>query len=153
MSEGRYELGMNELVYRPALNWSESGAQGDERMLKVSAFTSLRQHVAKYLDRRLRQPAEFRCRSGATLQNTPALYSLMNCTDMSLGTWYPMGGMGRSRRCSRSWHGGGRGPAHGQPPWTHLGRGRPAGSVRRTELRLTWWLPPTITICARTGWP
>ena len=24
---------------------------------------------------------------------TPALYSLMNYADISLGTWYPMGGM------------------------------------------------------------
>ncbi|HEY5826199.1 MAG TPA: phytoene desaturase family protein, partial [Cyclobacteriaceae bacterium] len=30
---------------------------------------------------------------GATPENTPALYSLMNYADMSLGTWYPMGGM------------------------------------------------------------
>ena len=94
----KYELGMNELVYRPALNWSEfmlpkvmSG------MLKVSVFTSLRKHVAKYFkDQRLRQLMEFPVLFlGATPQNTPALYSLMNYADMSLGTWYPMGGMGR----------------------------------------------------------
>jgi phytoene desaturase len=30
---------------------------------------------------------------GALPQNTPALYSLMNYADMSLGTWYPRGGM------------------------------------------------------------
>jgi phytoene desaturase len=30
---------------------------------------------------------------GATPEKTPALYSLMNYADMSLGTWYPMGGM------------------------------------------------------------
>ena len=30
---------------------------------------------------------------GATPSNTPALYSLMNHADMSLGTWYPEGGM------------------------------------------------------------
>src|SRR5690606_30573000 len=30
---------------------------------------------------------------GATPQNTPALYSLMNYADLSLGTWYPQGGM------------------------------------------------------------
>jgi phytoene desaturase len=32
---------------------------------------------------------------GALPQNTPALYSLMNYADMSLGTWYPMGGMNK----------------------------------------------------------
>jgi phytoene desaturase len=30
---------------------------------------------------------------GATPEETPALYSLMNYADISLGTWYPMGGM------------------------------------------------------------
>jgi phytoene desaturase len=30
---------------------------------------------------------------GAVPENTPALYSLMNYADMSLGTWYPEGGM------------------------------------------------------------
>jgi phytoene desaturase len=30
---------------------------------------------------------------GATPENTPALYSLMNYADLVLGTWYPMGGM------------------------------------------------------------
>ncbi|RME95748.1 MAG: phytoene desaturase, partial [Bacteroidetes bacterium] len=30
---------------------------------------------------------------GATPENTPALYSLMNYADLGLGTWYPMGGM------------------------------------------------------------
>jgi phytoene desaturase len=30
---------------------------------------------------------------GATPENTPALYSLMNYADLQLGTWYPLGGM------------------------------------------------------------
>ncbi|HCW06282.1 MAG TPA: phytoene desaturase, partial [Cytophagales bacterium] len=30
---------------------------------------------------------------GATPQNNPALYTLMNYADMALGTWYPKGGM------------------------------------------------------------
>lgn len=30
---------------------------------------------------------------GATPENTPAMYSLMNYAEMALGTWYPMGGM------------------------------------------------------------
>jgi phytoene desaturase len=32
---------------------------------------------------------------GATPENTPALYSLMNYADLKLGTWYPMGGMSK----------------------------------------------------------
>jgi phytoene desaturase len=30
---------------------------------------------------------------GATPENTPAMYSLMNYAEMEMGTWYPMGGM------------------------------------------------------------
>ncbi|MCB0795629.1 MAG: phytoene desaturase [Flavobacteriales bacterium] len=94
----KYELGMNELVRRPALSWTEfmlPRVLGG--MLKVSVFSSLRKHVAAHFkDPRLRQLMEFPVLFlGATPQNTPALYSLMNYADMSLGTWYPMGGMGR----------------------------------------------------------
>src|SRR5699024_7383752 len=32
---------------------------------------------------------------GATPQDTPALYSLMNYAGLKLGTWYPQGGFGK----------------------------------------------------------
>jgi len=94
----KYELGMGELVYRPSLSWSEymhPGLIGG--LLKTKVFRSLRKHVrAHFTDERLRLLMEFPVLFlGAAPQNTPALYSLMNYADMELGTWYPMGGMGK----------------------------------------------------------
>lgn len=100
LAEGRrkYELGMKDLVHRPALHWSEfMSPRVLSGMLRSSVFTSLRDHVRKYFkDDRLRQLMEFPVLFlGSTPERTPALYSLMNYADMALGTWYPMGGMGR----------------------------------------------------------
>ena len=94
----KYDLGMGELVYRPSLSWSEymhPGLIGG--LLKTKVFRSLRKHVqAHFNDPRLRLLMEFPVLFlGAAPQNTPALYSLMNYADMELGTWYPMGGMGK----------------------------------------------------------
>lgn len=93
----KYDLGMGELVYRPALSWAEfmhpaliSG------LLRTKVLTSLRKHVHQHFkSERLRLLMEFPVLFlGAAPQNTPSLYSLMNYADMELGTWYPMGGMG-----------------------------------------------------------
>jgi phytoene desaturase len=60
-------------------------------------FKSIRKHVKKHFKHnQLQQLLEFPILFlGALPQNTPALYSLMNYADIKLGTWYPMGGMGR----------------------------------------------------------
>ena len=94
----KYDLGMGELVYRPSLSWGEymhPGLIGG--LLKTNVFRSLRRHVQNHFkDERLRLLMEFPVLFlGAAPQNTPALYSLMNYADMELGTWYPMGGMGK----------------------------------------------------------
>jgi phytoene desaturase len=94
----KYDLGMGELVYRPSLSWSEYMHPGlIAGLLKTKVFRSLRKHVqAHFTDDRLRLLMEFPVLFlGAAPQNTPALYSLMNYADMELGTWYPMGGMGK----------------------------------------------------------
>lgn len=94
----KYELGMNDLVRTPALSWMEYAKwRVFSGMLTSSVFKSLRSHVKKHFtDERLRMLLEFPVLFlGAAPQNTPALYSLMNHADMALGTWYPMGGMGR----------------------------------------------------------
>jgi phytoene desaturase len=94
----KYDLGMGELVYRPSLSWSEYIHPGlIAGLLKTKVFRSLRKHVqAHFTDDRLRLLMEFPVLFlGAAPQNTPALYSLMNYADMELGTWYPMGGMGK----------------------------------------------------------
>ena len=61
----------------------------------MDVFTSIAKHVRKHFkDERLIQLMEFPILFlGATAENTPALYSLMNYADLSLGTWYPKRGM------------------------------------------------------------
>lgn len=93
----KYELGMNDLVYRPSLSWSEYLHPGVlSGMLRTHVFSSLRRHVRSvFRSERIRQVLEFPVLFlGAAPQHTPALYSLMNYADIALGTWYPMGGMG-----------------------------------------------------------
>lgn len=94
----KYELGMGELVYRPSLSWLEyARTEVVSGLWKTTVFSSLRDHVrAHFRNEQLRTLMEFPVLFlGASPQNTPALYSLMNYADMELGTWYPIGGMGR----------------------------------------------------------
>ncbi len=97
-AEVKYRLGMQDIVYKPSLSWSE---YVDLRimtgLLRTSVLSSLRSHVRKkFTSGRIRQVLEFPALFlGATPQNTPALYSLMNHADIDLGTWYPMGGMSK----------------------------------------------------------
>ncbi|MEO8068165.1 MAG: phytoene desaturase family protein [Flavobacteriales bacterium] len=100
LSEARlkYELGMNDLVRQPSLSWGEFARwRVLAGMIRSTVFRSLRSHVCKHFkDERLRMLLEFPVLFlGATPQDTPALYSLMNHADMALGTWYPMDGMGK----------------------------------------------------------
>lgn len=92
----KYEVGMTDLVFKPSLKVSEFA---DMRILKgliklhlLSSFTT---YIKKYFSHPkiislLEFPILF---LGAMPKDTPALYSLMNYADISLGTWYPMGGM------------------------------------------------------------
>ncbi len=95
-AEYKYEVGINDLVYKPSISLLEFA---DMRLLngliKMDVFTSIKKHVRNFvthpfLIELLEFPILF---LGALSKNTPALYSLMNYADMSLGTWYPMGGM------------------------------------------------------------
>ncbi|MEQ8415127.1 MAG: phytoene desaturase family protein [Imperialibacter sp.] len=95
-AEYKYEVGINDLVYKPSRSLFEFI---DPRLLKglvkMDVFQSMHSHVRKFftndkLIRLMEFPVLF---LGAIPENTPALYSLMNYADMSLGTWYPEGGM------------------------------------------------------------
>lgn len=92
----KYEVGINDLVYKPSRSLTEFI---DPRLLsgllKMDVFTSMSKHIRKFFkNEKLIQLLEFPVLFlGATPENTPALYSLMNYADMSLGTWYPKGGM------------------------------------------------------------
>lgn len=92
----KYEVGMHHLVTKPGLSAVEFV---DLRLLKgllrMDVFTSMKKHIRRFvhhpfLIELLEFPVLF---LGATPARTPALYSLMNYADLSLGTWYPMGGM------------------------------------------------------------
>ena len=92
----KYEVGMKDYVHRPSLSITEFL---DPRLLgesfRIQLWGSMRQHVAKFfqnpkLIKILEFPVLF---LGATPDNTPAMYSMMNHADLTLGTWYPMKGM------------------------------------------------------------
>lgn len=95
-AEYKYSKGMNEYVFRPSHSVIE---YMDLKLLiesfKIQMFTSVGSHIRQYFShpkiiKILEFPVLF---LGGTAQNTPALYSMMNYADLSLGTWYPKGGM------------------------------------------------------------
>jgi phytoene desaturase len=92
----KYQVGMQDLVYKPSLSLLEFA---DRRvlggLLNMHLLSSFSTYIRKYFKHPkilslLEFPVLF---LGAMPKETPALYSLMNYADMSLGTWYPMGGM------------------------------------------------------------
>ncbi|RMG16972.1 MAG: phytoene desaturase [Bacteroidetes bacterium] len=92
----KYEVGMRDYVFRPSLSLKEFI---DWRLIResfrIQLFASLSKHVRQYFSHpKLIQILEFPVLFlGATPAKTPAMYSMMNHADLSLGTWYPMGGM------------------------------------------------------------
>ncbi len=98
LAEGKYkyEVGINKLVYKPGLSVSELiDFELLKGVFKLHVFESVSTYVKKHFaDPRLIQLLEFPVLFlGAPADKTPALYTLMNYADVSLGTWYPMGGM------------------------------------------------------------
>ncbi|MBE0653344.1 MAG: phytoene desaturase [Bacteroidales bacterium] len=95
-AEFKYNIGINQLVYLPGNSYLEL-MRWDliKGMLKLDFFKSVSTYVRQeFKDPRLRQILEFPVIFlGATPQKTPALYTLMNYADLSLGTWYPVRGM------------------------------------------------------------
>ncbi len=95
-AEYKYKVGMEEFVWKPGLSLTEFA---DIRVLKsafrLQMFTSIASQVEKlFKNEKLREILKFPVLFlGATPENTPALYSLMNHADLIGGTWYPMGGM------------------------------------------------------------
>lgn len=92
----KYEVGIKDLVHKPSRSLLEFA---DFRILKglfqLDLLKDMRKHVAEVSTHpKLKAIMEFPVLFlGALPQNTPALYSLMNYADMSMGTWYPQGGM------------------------------------------------------------
>ncbi len=95
-AEYKYRVGINEFVFKPSHSIMEFA---DWRVIaslfRLQMFQSMSSHVRKlFKNEQLIQLLEFPVLFlGATPENTPAMYSLMNYADIALGTWYPMGGM------------------------------------------------------------
>ena len=91
----KYKIGMHSLVYKPSHSIFEFiNLKVLIGVLYLDVFSNFRSYVKKYFsDSRLTRLMEFPVLFlGATPQNTPALYSLMNYSAFSQGTYYPMGG-------------------------------------------------------------
>ncbi len=92
----KYEVGINKFVHLPGRSLLEFA---DWRILtgalRLDLLQSMSRHVRKFFSHeKLLKLVEFPVLFlGATPENTPALYSLMNYADLALGTWYPLGGM------------------------------------------------------------
>ncbi len=95
-AEYKYKVGMEEFVWKPSLSVLEfMDRRVISSLFKLQMFSSISKQIrSNFKDARLRQILEFPVLFlGEKPQNTPALYSLMNYADLSLGTWYPQGGM------------------------------------------------------------
>ncbi|MDB5029629.1 phytoene desaturase family protein [Mucilaginibacter sp.] len=92
----KYKIGMGEYVFRPSHSITEFvDLNLIKKSLSMQLLSSMSKHVRKYFKNpKLIQLLEFPVLFlGATPQDTPAMYSMMNYADLVLGTWYPMGGM------------------------------------------------------------
>jgi phytoene desaturase len=92
----KYDIALSKFIFKPGLSWLEFGEPGlIISALRLHIFQSISTYVRKFFrNERLIQLMEFPVLFlGAAPAATPALYSLMNYADMSLGTWYPKGGM------------------------------------------------------------
>jgi phytoene desaturase len=92
----KYQVGMNKFVWKPSRSITEfASLQLLYDLTRLDVLQSFASHARKFFTNpKLLQIIEFPVLFlGATPQNTPAMYSLMNYADMTLGTWYPMGGM------------------------------------------------------------
>jgi len=95
-AEYKYDVGINDLVYKPGRSLLEfADWRVVKGVFKLQLFRSFSKHVRKYFSHpRILSLIEFPVLFlGAKPKDTPALYSLMNYADMKLGTWYPKGGM------------------------------------------------------------
>ena len=92
----KYDVGMNKFVWKPSRSVTEFlSLKLLYDVTRLDIFQSFSTHARKFFKNlRLLEIIEFPILFlGATPENTPAMYSLMNYAEMALGTWYPMGGM------------------------------------------------------------
>ncbi len=95
-AEYKYTVGMEEFVWKPGHSIREfADIRVVNSLFKLQMLSSIASQIDKlFKNEKLRNILKFPVLFlGATPENTPALYSLMNYADLKLGTWYPMGGM------------------------------------------------------------
>jgi len=95
-AEFKYDVGMKDLVYKPAFSWLEyANLDVMKGMLKANLFSSVSAYVRSYFkDERLVALMEFPVLFlGAMANKIPALYTMMNYSALVQGTFYPVGGM------------------------------------------------------------
>lgn len=91
----KYEVGMKDFVTKPCYSWLEfASLKIAGSALKLDLLSNFRKYVSVYFtDPKLRSLMEFPVIFlGASPQQIPAMYSLMNYGGYVLGTKYPMGG-------------------------------------------------------------
>lgn len=94
--EDKYKIGMLDLAYKPSLSWLEyTNIKVLSRLGSTDLFKSMKSYVRRFFkDERLIKLMEFPVLFlGAMPKDIPALYSLMNFSAISQGTYYPQGGM------------------------------------------------------------
>jgi phytoene desaturase len=92
----KYQVGINEFVFKPSRSIMEfADMRVVKSLFRLQMFSSISKQIRKlFKNEKLIKLLEFPVLFlGATPENTPALYSLMNYADLALGTWYPEGGM------------------------------------------------------------
>lgn len=97
-SEEKYNVGVNDLVYRPSYSVMEFvSLKLATKMLRLKALKSFEAYTKQFFTSpRLLSLMEFPILFlGGTGKTTPSLYSLMNYACFSLGTWYPQGGFNK----------------------------------------------------------
>jgi phytoene desaturase len=97
-AEQKYRLGMEQLVYKPALSIKEFfSVQLISKAFRSDVFVPFSRHVRRFFTNpKLIALMEFPVLFlGAKPAHIPALYSLMNYAGLKLGNWYPIGGFGK----------------------------------------------------------
>ncbi|MCY7349295.1 MAG: phytoene desaturase, partial [Cytophagaceae bacterium] len=92
----KYDVGINKFVWKPSRRISEFlSLKLLADVTRLDVLQSFHTHIRKFFrDEKILKLMEFPILFlGATARNTPAMYSLMNYAEMTMGTWYPMGGM------------------------------------------------------------
>ncbi|UKN03617.1 phytoene desaturase family protein [Paracrocinitomix mangrovi] len=101
----KYDIAVDKFLFKPGLKWKEIVNLGVfKSALKLDVFKSVDKDVSKRFTSAqakaiLNFPVLF---LGEMPSRIPSLYTLMNHADLSLGTWYPEGGMSATAKALKA---------------------------------------------------